>query len=395
VTNRFLKRAYELKEEIVKDRRTIHAFGGVGFDIPETSDYVFARLKELGLEPSKMCKTGIVCTIGSGNKTFMLRADMDALPFTEETGLPFACQNGTHHACGHDMHTAMLLCAARMLTEEERAGRLAGTVKLMFQPAEEILAGCNAMIEAGVLENPRVDAAMSIHITVGHDEAKSGLIRYNRGSAWGSCDTVRITVTGQGGHGAYPFRCIDPINIACRIVTGLQELTSSEVAPTLSPVVTICRIASGTAANVIPNEAVLEGTIRSLDPQARALLKSRVKEIATHTSATYRGSAKVEFLNEIAPCISNDEMLDTFMPVLEGLAGQNGVREAKPITGSEDFAGVMERVPSVLFWLGAGSPDEGYSFGIHRPQMTTNEDVLPIGAAMHASCAAHWLEKAR
>ena len=391
--NEFLERAIELRDELVNDRRTIHRFGGVGFDVKDTSDYIFNRLCEMGLSPKRLCETGVVCTIGEGDRTFLLRSDIDALPFREETGLPYACTNGTHHACGHDMHAAMLLCAAKMLSE--RSDRLAGRVKLMFQPAEETLSGCRAMIEEGVLEDPKVDAAMSIHITVGHEDMPTGGIRYNRGVGWGSCDTFKITIEGQGGHGAYPFRSIDPINVASRLVTAFQELIASETPHQASTVVTVCKFESGTASNVIPDKAVLEGTVRSLSPEYRAFVKKRMEELTTGIASAYRCKGIVDFTKEVGMCISDDSMLDMFIPVLEDIAGDKGVLPGTAINGSEDFAGVMERVPSVLLWLGAGRPSEGYKVGIHKPTMTVNEDVMPIGAAMHASCASLWLERNR
>lgn len=290
---RYLKRAKELESEIVENRRKIHQFGGIGFDIQETSDFVFEKLQSYGLHPQRMCGTGIVCTIGSGGKTILLRADMDALPIQEDTGLPFACQNGTAHACGHDMHTAMLLAAAKMLSETQ--DELKGTVKLMFQPAEEALKGATAMMEAGVLENPKVDAAFAIHVTTGHENFPTGSIQYVRGVAFGACDMFRITVKGKECHGAYPCRGIDPINIGSRIVTATQELVSMELPATEEAVITFGKFHSGEASNIIPSEAVLDGTIRTLSKEARTLLKTRFKEIVEQTAATFRGQAIVEY----------------------------------------------------------------------------------------------------
>ena len=389
----FLERARELEDELVQTRRTIHHFGGTGFDIRETSDFVFDKLKEYGLEPRKLCDTGVVCTIGNGGKTILLRADMDALPFREETGLEYACTNGTAHACGHDAHTAMLLIAAKMLSE--RKDNLAGTVKLMFQPAEESFGGCYEMVKAGVLESPKVNAALALHITVGHEDFPTGNIRYNRGVGFGACDRMKIIVTGKGCHGAYPSRGVDPINIGSRIVTAAQEAIAMETPSTESAVVTFGMFHAGVAPNVISQTAVLEGTIRTLSNETRQMLKKRMGEIAERTAETFRGVASVEYPSEVGPCVTDIHMLDTLLPVCEKVVGKKNVAPASPINGSEDFAFVMERVPSVYLWLGAGTPSEGYTEKIHNPKMKINEVALPVGAAIYAACATHWLQTSR
>jgi amidohydrolase len=384
-----LRRAQELKDELVRDRRAIHRFGGTGFDIRETSDYVFGRLAELGLEPRRLAGTGVVCTIGGGGKTILLRADMDALPMTEESGLEFASTNGTAHTCGHDAHTAMLLSAARILGE--RKGRLAGTVKLMFQPAEETFRGCAAMIEAGVLESPKVDAALAMHVTVGHDY-QTGSVRVNRGVSLGACDQIRITITGKGCHGAYPSRGVDPINIGSRIVTAMQEVIAMEVPSSESAVISFGSFHAGSAANVIPQTAVLEGTIRSLSAEVREFLCARAKAVAEKTAEAYRGELSFEFVSRVGLCSTDTGMLDGLMPAIEAIAGEGRVSVAPPINGSEDFSCVTERIPSVYLWLCAGNAAEGYAEKIHHPRMKIDEAALPVGAALHAACAEAWLE---
>lgn len=386
---RYLKRAKELESEIVENRRKIHQFGGIGFDIQETSDFVFEKLQSYGLHPQRMCGTGIVCTIGSGGKTILLRADMDALPIQEDTGLPFACQNGTAHACGHDMHTAMLLAAAKMLSETQ--DELKGTVKLMFQPAEEALKGATAMMKAGVLENPKVDAAFAIHVTTGHENFPTGSIQYVRGVAFGSCDMFRITVKGKECHGAYPCRGIDPINIGSRIVTATQELVSMELPATEEAVITFGKFHSGEASNIIPSEAVLDGTIRTLSKEARTLLKTRFKEIVEQTAATFRGQAIVEYPLETGFCITDPDLFDQLKPTLCALAGEEMVQQIAPVNGSEDFGPISEIIPTVYVWMGAGTPSEGYPEKVHSPRTKFSESVLPLGAAIHATVAVNWL----
>ncbi len=390
--NKFLERSNELYPQMVEDRRTIHRFAGTGFDIAETSDYVFNRLSDMGLKPRKIAQTGVTAMIGDSGKCFLCRADMDALPFVEDSGLPFACTTGSMHACGHDMHTAMLLGAAKLLKEANDRGELPGRVKLMFQPAEETMSGSIAMIKEGILDNPPVDAAMALHITVGHEAMQTGGIRFNRGVGWGSSDVFRITITGEGGHGAYPFRSIDPIHVGARILLALQELTSSEIPHTASVVATVCKFNAGTAPNVIPDTATLEGSLRSLNQEQRYFAKKRMAELCDSIGKAYRCKVDLEYLSETGPCESNDEMLDLLLPSLKEIARNGFLEPGSPINGSEDFGNIMERVPSVMFWLGAGKPSEGYKYGIHKPKMTVCEDVMPIGAAMHATCAVKWLE---
>lgn len=223
-------RAEELKEEIIRNRRTVHTFAETGFDLPQTTAYVEQQLRSYGLEPVRggPGPASAASSETRGEKTILLRADMDALPMREESGLPFAAQNGHCHSCGHDTHTAMLLAAARMLKESE--AELCGQVKLMFQPAEEILAGALDMIEHGILENPTVDAALGLHIAIGGgEETAVGNIAFKRGAASYSGDAIRITVTGKDAHGSTPQKGVDAINIAAHIVIALQEILAREV----------------------------------------------------------------------------------------------------------------------------------------------------------------------
>lgn len=232
----YYKRAIELKDETINNRRYIHMNAEVGLDLPKTKTYVMDKLKEYGIDP-KECGHGLTATIGNGGKVFLLRADMDALPMQEESGLDFACKTGTHaHACGHDLHASMLLTAAKMLKENE--ANLEGTVKLMFQPAEEIFQGSKDMIQAGILENPPVDVALAYHVAAG--KAPIGVFMYNDNSTMMfSVDGFKISIKGKGSHGAYPHLSIDPINIGVKIYNGLQEIIAREVDPMHACVLTI------------------------------------------------------------------------------------------------------------------------------------------------------------
>ena len=278
----FYKRALELKDETVADRRYIHQNAETGLELPKTKAYVMDKLKEYGLDPVE-CGEGVVATLGNGGRVLLLRADMDGLPMQEESGEAFACPTGkTAHTCGHDFHAAMLLTAARMLKENE--DELEGTVKLMFQPAEETFEGSKNMIENGILQNPPVDAALAYHVSAG--KMPVGLYMYNsKDTMMFSVDGFKITLTGKGSHGAYPHAGVDPINIGAHVHLALQELIARESDPTHSCVLTVGKFQAGTVGNIIPETAVLEGTIRTNKPESRELLVRRMKEVAERVAA--------------------------------------------------------------------------------------------------------------
>lgn len=389
--NPYLKRANELKYETIDARRKIHSYGGIGWDIKETADLVFDALKSYGLDPVRIRETGITATIGESGPTILLRADMDALPIVETADIPYACKNGTMHACGHDMHTAMLLTAAKMLNENK--DKLKGRVKLMFQPAEEGDGGAEGMIAEGILENPKVNAAMTLHTLSGHPDSHTGIIRYVRGTDSAACNMLTIKVKGRSCHGAYPNRGVDAINIGAKIVTALHEMMAAEVPPPEYAVLTICEFHSGTASNVVPDTAVLKGTIRTFDPATRDFILKRVKEIAEGTAKVFRGEAEVETPLVCGMCINDLDMFDSLLPKIAEVVGEGNIQIGQPIAGSEDFGFVMEAVPSILMFIGTGSIGEGYEGQGHRADVRFNEDALPIGAAVYAAIAEEWLIK--
>ena len=384
------QRACELKDETIANRRYIHEHAEVGLELPQTRAYVMEKLKEYGLEP-KVCGAGVTATLGKAGKVLLLRADMDALPMPEESGESFACKDGIHnHACGHDFHAAMLLTAAKILKEREE--ELEGTVKFMFQPAEETFEGSRNMIEHGILENPKVDAALAFHVAAG--KVPAGLVMYNdNGVMMSSVDGFKITIHGKGSHGAYPHVGVDPINIGVHIHLALQELIARESDPTHSCVLTIGQFAGGTAANIIPETAVLQGTIRTNKPEARELLVRRMKEVAEKTAAVYNGTVDIEMISEVPPLICNPKLTDEVVGYMQEL----GIPGLTPYPGisasaSEDFAVIAEKVPSTFMYLSAGYLDERGQYPAHHPKAQFNEDVCPIGAACLAHCASQWLK---
>lgn len=386
----YYERALELKDETIANRRYIHTNAETGLDLPKTKAYVMKKLTEYGLEP-KDCGYGVTATLGKGGKVLLLRADMDALPMPEESGEEFACPTGTEaHTCGHDFHAAMLLTAAKMLKENEDT--LEGTVKFMFQPAEETFEGSKNMIENGILENPPVDAALAYHVSPG--KMPIGLFMYNdKDTMMYSVDGFKITIHGKGSHGAYPHVGVDPINIGVHIHLALQELIARESDPTHSCVLTVGQFAGGTAANIIPETAVLQGTIRTNKPEARELLVRRMKEVAEKTAAVYNGTVDIEMISEVPPLICNPKLTDEVVGYMQEL----GIPGLTPYPGisasaSEDFAVIAEKVPSTFMYLSAGYLDDRGQYPAHHPKAQFNEDVCPIGAACLAHCASQWLK---
>ena len=386
----FYERALELRKETVAHRRWFHAHAEVGLHMPKAQAYVLAELKKLGID-AKTCGHGISAVLGKPGKCILLRADMDALPMAEESGLDFACPTGTEaHTCGHDFHVAMLLTAAKILKENEDA--LEGTVKFMFQPAEETFEGARDMLEQGILENPRPDAALAYHVTAG--KMPIGIYMYNStGGMMFSVDGFRITIRGRGAHGAYPHASIDPINIACHIYLALEALIAREADPNMANLLTVGQFHAGNANNIIPETAVLEGTIRSNDHASRELLVRRMKEVAEGTAAVYGGTAEITMLSEVPPLVCNPKLTEEMVGYMKGM----NIPGAIPYPGicasaSEDFASVANKIPSVFMFLSAGYPDERGAAPAHNPKVLFNEDVCPMGAACYANCAVQWLK---
>lgn len=380
----------ELKKEIIENRRELHKRAEIGFDLPETRAYVAKKLREYGYEPVEL-GGGITCTVGAGGKTILLRADMDALPMKEESGLDYACETGNCHSCGHDCHTAMLLGAAKALKEME--GELKGTVKFMFQPAEELLGGAAAMIEAGLLENPKVDAAFGLHVAAGLEDSYSGTVRCTHGTMNRSGDAIKVTVTGRDAHGSTPERGIDAISIAARIVLALEELVAKEIPSKEDSVVLVGKIAGGTTCNSVAGSAVLEISVRTEGHEERAFLKRRVKEIAQGIAAVYRGSAEVEYQYGMPPLVNHEGMMNEFIGYMNEFLPEGSVWEVPGQGGCEDFTMVCERVPAIFLMLGAGDKGSGYEYSMHHPSMRVDENALPVGTEVYVNCAVRWLEE--
>lgn len=385
----YLERAKAMYDTLVNDRRKLHQMPEIGMNLPMTKEYVKRQLIDMGITPTE-CGGGITATIGGqrGGAVFLLRADMDALPMIEESGLEFAATGKTAHTCGHDMHTAMLLGAAKLLKEDE--AELAGTVKLMFQPGEEVAEGAKSMINSGILENPKVDAAMAVHMAA---MIPAGFIGYASGIVNTSCDCFRIVIHGKGGHGAYPHNCIDPIQVGVHIHMALQALISRENDPQQHTSLTVGSFQAGAADNVIPDNAELSGTLRCTDEQTRTVMKKRMEEIAQLTAQTFCASAEVQFSHSISALDLDADVVDCVGTAFSSLFGRGAARVNQRLSGSEDFAEIAARVPSAFFVLGGGSPneDEAYRYTQHHPKIRFDEKSLPFGVAAFAQGAAAWL----
>lgn len=386
----YYERALELKEETVSHRRYFHTHAETGLDLPKTKAYVMETLRGCGID-ARECGQGVTATIGHGGKVLLLRADMDALPMQEESGESFACTSGNAHACGHDFHAAMLLCAAKMLKEQE--SELKGTVKLMFQPAEEIFKGSRNMIDAGILADPKVDAALAYHVSTG--KMPEGLFLYNdKSTMMNSVDGFKITVHGHGSHGAYPQNSVDPINVGVHIHLALQALIARECDPDKSCVLTIGQFESGNAANIIPEQAMLSGTIRTNDAAQREHLVKRFKEVTLGTAELFGASAEIEMLYEVPTLVCDPALTDEMVGYMKelpvpSLAGYPDVHAS----ASDDFALIAQEVPTAYMYLSAGFLDERGDYPAHNPKVRFNENVCPVGAASLAHCAQRWLQE--
>jgi hippurate hydrolase len=393
-----LEEAKALQESIVKSRRYLHQNAEFGDDMPITTEYVVEKLKGMGYEPQIITKSAIVATAGGKKpgKTFLLRADMDALPIIEETDLEYKSKTKNMHACGHDVHTSMLLGAAQILKNHE--SEIDGTVKMMFQPAEEELAGAKAMIDAGVLENPKVDAAAMVHIFSGLSLPAGTLIIPNAGYVSSSGDMFHIDINGKGGHGAMPQKSIDPLNVAAHIHIALQEIISREVPPNSTTIITVGQLCGGNAANIIPDTSFIEGTIRAFNEEERQFMKNRVVEISKGIAATFRAEARVEFRINCPSIYNHPSLYEQISQINKELLGEDWVKSYDNIdpedrmTSSEDFGFISEAVPSLLMMLGGGSPEQGYPYPQHHPKVNFCEDIYYIGSAAYANTAIEWLK---
>ena len=399
-----LKEASRLQETIVSERRYLHRHPETGFALDETKAFVKKELQDMGYEPKECGRAGLVAVAGGKKegRVFLIRADMDGLPVKEEADVEFASENGNMHACGHDMHTAMMLGAARLLKMHE--DEIEGTIKLMLQPAEEIFEGSHDMIEAGLLKNPDVDAALMIHVMAGMPFAPGTVVVSAPGVSAPGADIFEIKVQGKGCHGSMPNTGVDPLNAAAHILIALQEIGTRELGIGDRAVLTIGTMNAGNAANVIPDQVIMKGSLRTFDGEVRDFVKERLVEIAEGTARTFRAEAEVTFTSG-CPSLVNDGDLSVccaaYVKELLGpekafsvaeLSAMSGGGSSKS-AGSEDFAYVSQEVPSLMLALAAGQPEKGYIYPQHHPMVKFDEDSLTAGSCVYAYTAMRWLEE--
>lgn len=387
--------ARAVANEIVTLRRAIHAEPELGLHTPKTRDKVRMALAHLPLEwregPST---TGLVATLKGGageGRSVLLRGDMDALPMPEETGLPFASTiPGAMHACGHDAHTAMLAGAAEVLAR--RAERLRGEVRFMFQPGEEGHHGARFMLEDGLLD-PLADAAFALHV---FPNAPHGMIGGRAGPLLAAADQFRIVVNGRGGHASLPHETMDPVPVACEIVTALQAMVTRRFSVFDPVVVTVARIESGTTFNVIPDKAHVQGTMRSLSAGNRERLREQLRLVAAGIAGAHGLTVDIEIVEGFPVTVCDGRAVDFGERVVGELFGPEAfLRLDAPIMGAEDFAYVLDKVPGAMFFLGVSHEGEDWTrcCGIHSTKMMVDESVLPRGAAALAGFAEAFLER--
>ena len=381
----FLSEAQSLFEYTQSLRRDLHSHPELGFHEVRTAGIVARELNALGLEiHTGIAETGVVALL-EGVKpgpVILVRADMDALPILEATGAAYASQNpGIMHACGHDGHTAILLTVAKMLHAHQN--ELAGTVKFIFQPAEEGMGGAEKMLEEGVLDSPKVDLALGLHVW---NEKPVGWFGIANGPAMAGAEIFKIKVVGKGGHGAAPHLAVDPVLAAAQIVSALQGVVARNVGPQEAAVVSVCTIHGGETFNVIPPAVELTGTIRTFEPQVRAQVLQRFEETVRGVAEAMGCQVEIDLQCLTPATVNHPETAGIVQAAAHRLFPDADIDPANFVTmGSEDFAFVLEKVPGCFFFIGSANPEKGLDAGHHHPRFDFDEIILPRAAALMAA----------
>jgi amidohydrolase len=391
----FLAEAQELAEELVAIRRDLHMHPELGFEEVRTARIVAEKLGTLGYEVmTGVGRTGVVGLLAGGQpgeQTVLLRFDMDALPIQEENNVPYRSQSaGVMHACGHDAHVAVGIGVATILARHRE--QIGGTVKLMFQPAEEGLGGARAMIDDGILKGPDVDVALGLHVSSNHD---TGTVVVRSGALLAAADKLHIVVRGKGGHAAHPEQTIDAVMVAAHIVVALQTVVSRNLNPEEPGVVTVGSIHAGKAGNVIAETAELNGSIRSFSEEVRNLLHRRIQEVAAGVAGALGATADVTITRGVDPTVNAPAPTALVYEVASKLLGAEKVDTTYRSTGGEDFSAVLAAVPGHFFFLGARDAARGLNYPHHNPRFDIDESSLPAGVAILCEAAVRALDNAK
>jgi carboxypeptidase Ss1 len=383
-----VKEAAGIEHDIIKTRREIHQHPELAYHEEATAKLVADKLETLGIEVKrKVGGTGVLGSLKGAHsgKVVALRADMDALPLDELAEVEFKSKNkGVMHACGHDTHVAMLLGAAQLLAKHK--GELHGTVKFLFQPAEEHggRGGAKPMIEDGAMDNPKVDYVFGLHISGDHP---SNLFGFRGGPIMAAPDTFKVRIIGKGGHGSAPHQTVDPVYVAAQIITSLQGVSGRMIDPVQPFVVTIGSVHSGTKENIIPDEAFLQGTIRTLDESTRNRAKAKVQKVSEGVAKAFGAKATVEFEKDAYPVTVNDpKVTEQAMKVTKKISGTK-TRIVPQLLGGEDFSRFLHEAPGTFYFLGTVNPAKGCVYPNHSSKFKVDEDVLKYGAASLAMLA--------
>jgi len=367
--------------DLIAMRRDLHEHPELAFEEVRTSGIVAQRLKALGLEvQTGVAKTGVVGLLRGGAsepdaKTLAIRADMDALPILEENDIEYRSQiEGKMHACGHDGHTSILLTVADILSK--RRAELKGNVKFVFQPAEEVVGGAEPMVEQGAME--QVDAVIGLHLISNYEIGRVGV---RSGPVFAGAQRFDITVKGKGGHAAMPDSAVDPIVISAQIILALQTLISRETSPFSPAVITVASVHSGTAFNIIPEQATLLGTMRAFTPEHQQYLARRVAEVANGIATAMGGGCDISWNDMLPPCINNPAMTELVHKAASATVGEDHVDSGEEVmtTGSDDMAIFLNAVPGCYFIVGARNEAKGVEYPHHHPRFNIDEEALPVG----------------
>jgi amidohydrolase len=379
-----------LTDDMVALRRDLHKHPELPFEEIRTAGIITSHLSEAGIQvKTGVGKTGVVGLIEGGvpGPTVMIRADMDALPVQEVAGREYgSVYTGRMHACGHDGHVAVLVTVARVLASHR--GSLKGNVKLVFQPAEEPIAGALLMLEEGVMENPRVDNVLSFHLW---SPLEVGTIGIRTGPIFSSTDILRIVVRGKGGHGGLPHQAIDPVVIAAQVVVAMQTIVSREVASGQRAVLTFGKITGGTQFNIIPDEVELGGNLRTLNDEVRSHVLARIEEMAKAIASGMRGQAVYEFVRGVPPVVNDPSVTKVVSDVAKRAVGTDRVLVVEPVSVGDDAAWFLQKAPGCYFLVGAGNKTRGIVAPHHNPSFDIDEMALPIAARILTETALHYL----